>query len=191
MRHATLTCLFGLAGCAMRLLVVPLVILALGGCASRYQELSAGGGVTAAKMTEDVYRVSARGNALTEPTRIQDFVLLKAAETTLAAGRTHFVIIGLSEVGTARNGRQTGLYAFGGAAGPDGGRLMSDMTGANRHSIDGLSGEDVMIRLLKPDASADDKAKALDARQLAENIGPRLKRPQGAPPPEGGAPAGT
>ena len=110
----------------MRLPVVFLVVFALtapvlAGCASRYQEMGPTGGVTAAKMTEDVYRVSARGNALTEPTRIQDFVLLKAAETTLAAGRTHFVIIGLSEVGTARNGRQTGLYAFGGAAAPTAG----------------------------------------------------------------------
>lgn len=161
----------------MRWPMVMVVCLAMGGCASRYQELGPAGGVAAAKMTEDVWRISARGNALTESTAVQDFVLLKAAETTIAAGASHFVIVGMQDVGPARVGRQTGLYAFGGAGGRDGGRLGQDMTGYSRMAPDGLSGEDVMIRLLPATASAEDKAKALDARQLVANIAPRVKRP--------------
>jgi hypothetical protein len=34
----------------------------------------------------DVYRINARGNVYTSADRVQDFALLKAAETTLAAG---------------------------------------------------------------------------------------------------------
>ena len=175
----------------MRWMVVVVVALVLAGCASRYQELGPAGGVTAAKMTDDVWRISARGNALTEATTVQDFVLLKAAETTIAAGGTHFVIIGQQDVGSARSGRQTGLYAFGGAGGRDGGRLTGDMTGYSRVSPNGLSGEDVMIRVLPANASADDKAKALDARQLVANITPRLKRPAGAAASPVTAPDGT
>src|SRR6266498_2923777 len=42
--------------------------------------------------TSAAFRIVARGNAYTGGTRIQDFVLLKAAETTKAAGGTHFII---------------------------------------------------------------------------------------------------
>ena len=50
------------------------------------------GGVSAEPVMTDVYRIVARGNGYTSADRVQDFVLLKAAETTLAAGGSHFLI---------------------------------------------------------------------------------------------------
>lgn len=161
-----------------RVAVLLLLAVALAGCATRYRELGPGGGVTAAKMTADVWRISARVNQLTDPTAAQDYVLLKAAETTIEAGGTHFVIVGLNDVGTSQGGRHTGLFAFGGAGGREGGRLTGDMTGFTRRNVDGLSGEDLMIRVLPGTATAEEKAKALDARDLVANIGPRVKRPK-------------
>lgn len=169
----------------VRVVVVLLLTAALAGCATRYRELGPGGGVTAAKMTADVWRISARVNQLTDPTAAQDYVLLKAAETTIEAGGTHFVIVGLNDVGSTQGGRHTGLFAFGGAGGREGGRLTGDMTGFTRRSVDGLSGEDLMIRVLPTNAAAEDRAKALDARELVANIGQRVKRPK-----DGGATGG-
>ncbi|MBV5263461.1 hypothetical protein [Pinisolibacter aquiterrae] len=120
----------------------------------------------ASKMTDDVWRISGRASALTEAATAQDFVLLKAAETTLAAGGTHFVIVGMEDIGPARAGRQTGLSAFGGAGGREGGRLTQDMVGFSRVSPNGLSGEDAMIRVLGSEATPEERAEALDAAQL-------------------------
>ncbi len=129
-----------------------------GGCASRYQELGPAGGVRASEMTDDVRRISGRGNAPTEAATVRDFVLFEAAETTLAAGGTHFVIVGMEDVGPARTGRQTGLHAFGGAGGREGGRSTPDMVGVSRGSPEGPSGEDVTIRVLGAEATPEEKA---------------------------------
>ncbi|MER2605146.1 MAG: hypothetical protein ABTQ29_04895 [Siculibacillus sp.] len=171
----------GRIGVAVSGLVV-VSMLALGGCATRYQEMGATGGVTAAQMTDDVWRISVRGNVYTEETAMQDFLLLKAAETTIAAGRSHFVIVGMQDVGPARAGRQTGLYAFGTGTGHG---LRREEIGFSRAGQ--MAGEDVMIRLLPPTATAEEKAKGLDAHQLVANIAPRVKRPQGAATPTGSA----
>lgn len=160
-----------------RVVVVVLLAAALAGCQTRYQDLGPTGGVTAAKMTADVWRISARINQLTDPTAAQDYVLLKAAETTIEAGGSHFVVVGLNDVGSTSAGRHAGLFAFGGAAGREGGRLTGDMTGFTRREVNGMSGEDLMIRVLPATATAEEKAKALDARELVANIGSRVKRP--------------
>jgi hypothetical protein len=69
------------------------LLLSMTACATPYTgQMGLMGGVTAEPITQDVVRISARGNGYTSSTRVQDFVLLKAAETTLAAGRTHFII---------------------------------------------------------------------------------------------------
>lgn len=146
--------------------------LALAGCATPYQDMGLTGGVTAAPMTDDVWRISARGNLYTDETRIQDYILLKAAETTVAAGRSHFAIVGLHDASRSRSHRNTGLFTFqdGNTTG-----LHDALTGRGRVEV--KPGEDMMIRLLPPNASAEDKADALDARQLVANIGPRVKQP--------------
>jgi len=51
------------------------------------------GGVKAEPVMTDVYRIVASGNGYTSADRIQDFALLKAAETTLAAGGNYFVVV--------------------------------------------------------------------------------------------------
>lgn len=140
----------------------------LAGCATRYQEMGATGGVTAAQMTDDLWRISARGNLYTDVTMIQDYVLLKAAETTVAAGRTHFAVVGKHD-----EGRAPGLYAVSALGG---GNEQKGFALLNRGPRD--PGEDLMIRLLPRQASAEDKADALDAAQLIANIGRRVKRPE-------------
>lgn len=48
-------------------------------------------------MTKDTFRIKSRGNAYTAGTTVQDYVLLKAAETTKANGGTHFILISAAD----------------------------------------------------------------------------------------------
>ena len=57
----------------------------LAGCSTPYQEMGFTGGVKSQQATADTYRIISRGNSYTSGTTIQDYTLLKAAETTRAA----------------------------------------------------------------------------------------------------------
>lgn len=150
-----------------RVLVIAVVVVGVGGCATRYQEMGATGGVSAAPITDDLWRISARGNLYTEATTIQDHVLLKAAETTLAAGRTHFVIVG--KEGRGARGLSSPAAFGGGVEQSNYGLLAAGRRGPS---------EDLMIRLLPTNASTEDRAEALEASRLVANIGPRVKKPE-------------
>jgi hypothetical protein len=73
---------------AMKFVTTFLGFLIFAGCATKYQEMGFSGGVAAQQITADTFRIVARGNAYTGSTTVQDYVLLKAAETTKAAGAT-------------------------------------------------------------------------------------------------------
>ena len=77
----------------MRFGVALLAAVILSGCATKYQEMGFTGGVVAEPVMTDVYRIVARGNGYTSPDKVQDFALMKAAETTLAVGGTYFVVV--------------------------------------------------------------------------------------------------
>lgn len=57
-----------------------------------YQPLGPGGGFEQTRLQEDVYRVSFRGNRYTLETDVLDFLYLRCAELTVAAGYTHFEV---------------------------------------------------------------------------------------------------
>ena len=154
----------------MRAGVVLCLGLVLAGCATRYQDMGPTGGVTAAQMTDDVWRISARGNLYTDVLQVQDYVLLKAAETTIAAGRTHFAIVGKHD---ATRGATSLLAASGFGASNQ--QLGYGLLGTSRNE----PGEDLMIRVLPLDLAKEDKAEAIDARQIVANVGRRVKRPEG------------
>jgi hypothetical protein len=59
----------------MRIVAVALA-LALGGCSTPYQDMGFAGGVAAQRMTNDTYRIVARGNGYTGSTTIQDYTML-------------------------------------------------------------------------------------------------------------------
>src|SRR5258708_17430666 len=80
----------------------------LGGCATKYQDMSFAGGVAAEPVMTDTYRILARGNGYTAAARVEDFVLLKAAETTIAAGGSHFVVVNQSNQTSVAVGEKPG-----------------------------------------------------------------------------------
>ena len=66
------------------------IVLGLAGCQTPYTQIGALGGVEAIQISADIYGISARGNGFTNTDRVAELVILKAAETTLSAGKSHF-----------------------------------------------------------------------------------------------------
>jgi hypothetical protein len=86
---------------ASALLRCPLTLAALallGGCVAPrptpYQPLQVdGGGYEETRLQENMYRVSFRGNRYTSEQDVIDFLYLRCAELTLAAGYSHFEVV--------------------------------------------------------------------------------------------------
>ena len=69
------------------------VCLAISACATPYGEMGLMGGVSAQRIDETTFEVSARGNGFTDQETISHFVLRKAAEETVADGYDLFMIV--------------------------------------------------------------------------------------------------
>jgi hypothetical protein len=72
--------------------VLLLVGLALGGCATTYQPQGFSGGFTETQLDTNVFRISFKGNGFTNVDRAEELALLRCAEVVLQHGFTHFVI---------------------------------------------------------------------------------------------------
>jgi hypothetical protein len=144
--------------------------LLLAGCGTKYQEMGFTGGVSAEQITKDTYRIVARGNGNTRSTTIQDYALLKAAETTKDAGATHFVIISAADATTAATvvvpGTSTTTFSGNTA-----------YTTRSAGYVDNIikPGQDVHIRVLKL-APGQQMPGAYSADEIIQFIGPRVKR---------------
>jgi hypothetical protein len=138
----------------------------LSGCSTKYQDMGFMGGVTAQPVMTDVYRIVARGNGYTPKATVQDFVLLKAAETTLNAGGTHFVVLNESNQSKVEQTPATvNTTVYGDSA----------FTTYSRGSTFVKAGQDVMIRVLHLKPGESPPAGAFPAQDIAQTIGPRLK----------------
>jgi hypothetical protein len=159
-----------LGGCAMRWCVAILAFALLGGCATKYQQMGLTGGVAAEPLMTDIYRIVARGNGYTSADRVQDFVLLKAAETTLAAGGSHFLILEQSDrtkvdIGQTPGVVQTNVY---------GNSAFTTYTPGSTYNIV-KPGEAVMIRVLRVVPGQTPPPGGFSAQDISNNIGPRLR----------------
>lgn len=72
---------------------VLIAALLVGGCATSYQPKSFSGGFSEIRLNEDTYQISVQGNGYTSTERARNIALLRAAELTLQAGGTRFVVI--------------------------------------------------------------------------------------------------
>ncbi len=140
-------------------------------CATKYQDMGFTGGVAAEPVMTDVYRITARGNGYTSADRVQDFVLLKAAETTLAAGGNYFVVIDEKDRTNIINGQTPGTVqtnVVGHTA------FTTYSPGVNYNIV--KPGEALMIRVLRLKQGETPPSGAFPAQDIANTIGPRLKQ---------------
>lgn len=143
----------------------------LAGCAAQYGDMGLTGGVTAEQMSSDTWRISAAGNAYTSSNKIQDFVLLKSAETTKAAGGTHFIIAG------SRDATQRGTIVTPGTAQTTvaGSTAYTTFTPGDVHTYV-KPGQDAYVRVVRVTPGMQPPPGALSADEIIRFIGPRLKR---------------
>ena len=142
----------------------------LWGCATKYQDMGFTGGVAAEQVTADTWRIRARGNAYTGSATVQDFVLLKAAETTQAAGGTHFQIITAADASRAST-----IVTGGGSTTTFSGNTAFTTSGPVVADTVIKPGQDVYIRILKlpPGQSP---AGVFSAAEIIQFTGPRIQR---------------
>jgi hypothetical protein len=139
--------------------------LALASCATPYTENGMGflGGVEAQMITDDTARISARGNAYTDQARIEDFVLLKSAQTALDHGFTHFAIVSSADASRAGTistpgTMQTNVY---------GSTAFTTYSPGIVHNFV-KPGEDIFVRFCKENCQG-----MLPAQQVVDNLGPK------------------
>jgi hypothetical protein len=155
----------------MRILGIVLLCAALAGCATKYQQMGFTGGVAAEQITADTWRVQARGNAYTNSSTVQDYVLLKAAETTQAAGGTYFQIVSAADASRASTfvtpGTSTTNFVGNTA-----------FTTTSPGSVDTVikPGQDVYVRVLKSAPNAPTPS-VYSAAEIIQFVGPRVQRP--------------
>ena len=154
----------------MRWLAAFLLVVALGGCATKYQEMGFTGGVSAEPVLTDVYRIVARGNGYTSADRVQDFVLLKAAETTLEAGSNYFMIINQSDRTKVLQGQTPGTVQ----TNVVGNTAFTTYTPGSTYNIV-KPGEALMIKVVRLKSGEAPPQGAWPAQDIANTIGPRLK----------------
>lgn len=153
-------------------LAVAALAVWLSGCLSTpYGEMSWTGGVAASQITSDTYRISSRGNGYTSNTTIQDYMLLKAAETTQAAGATHFVVISSADATRTSIGQTPGSAT------------TTFSMGTARTTFDpGMTyqiskpGEDAYIRIVRLNPGQQPPPGAFAAAEIITFIGPRVQR---------------
>jgi hypothetical protein len=154
----------------MRALLIGL-LLALSGCATPYQEMGFAGGVTAAQITDTTFRISGRGNGYTSSTVINDYVMLKAAETTVQHGYTHFMVVGAADASSSSTivtgGTSTTTFV--------GNTAMTTYNPPIAHDIR-KPGEDAFIRVIKVSPGQAPPAGAIAAEEIIRHVGSRVKK---------------
>ena len=82
---------------SLRLICLLLVVMT--GCATvtPYQSEQTGGGYIDLPLSEGRYKISVRGNGWTDRQHVYNIAQVRAAEITLANGKTHFLILDSSD----------------------------------------------------------------------------------------------
>lgn len=148
-------------------LAISLVAM-LAACSTTYGKMGFDGGVAAAPVTSDTFRISARGNGFTDATTVQDYVLLKAAETAIGAGQTHFTIVNNRDATSTSYGQTSGSFSNWG------GGFVTYNPGMTYDIV--KPGEDLMVRVWTPKKGEVLPPNTFNAQEVYANINPRVKR---------------
>jgi hypothetical protein len=138
----------------MRRFVLVLAALLASACQTAYQPSGLGGGFSESRVDENTWRVSFRGNALTSPDRVEQYLLYRCAEITVQNGFDWFIFV---DRGTAA--RYT----------PPSGSGVTAMPGYRKYRS---SAEIRVFKGQKPVENLD----AHDAREVMKFLGPSIGR---------------
>lgn len=160
-----------------------LLMAGLTACSTPYQDMGLLGGVSATRIDTNTVQISGKGNAYTAAATIQQYVLLKAADETLADGYDFFVLVSASDA--SRSGAfyvpgQTTSYTTGNASIV--GNNIYGQTTTHTYTTPGSTfafvkpGEDVIVKMYSGVKPADAPPNVYDARQIEQYLGARIKQ---------------
>ncbi len=164
-------------------------LLALAACAAPptpYQPAvsEASYGYSSAPIDPTTWRISFKGNAATERTRVEDYVLYRSAELALEQGARGFVVlmddiekdVAYYGTGYPYNGYGYVFYRGFSNGRRNGYRSRGFYDGGPSHAVNRYTGL-ITIRLYRREAP-EGIGPAFDARELVSTLGPRITRPE-------------
>lgn len=163
------------AACCRPILAAGLLaaVVACSSTPTPYQPAAGGGtGYVEQQIETDRWRVSFTGNDATALDTVQNYVLYRAAELTVAQGFDSFTVVSRS---TESQGNvaspQIGVGVGGGSGGSGVGIGLSTLLGGSSDRYT------VFMDVVMAKGAAPSGADAYDARQVLSNLGPTVVRP--------------
>ena len=158
------------------------VFLGLSACAlpTLYQPATNGYGFSQQQIEGNRFRVSFSGNSLTARETVENYLLYRAAELTLAQGGDYFVVVNRET--EARSQYDTGFDSYGGYGGygPWGHRHSFIGAGSGRAITEYRAYADIVVYR---GAKSPTEPNAYDARDVTARLAPTVVRPS---PPKAG-----
>lgn len=157
------------------LITLPLAIL-LAGCVSAtpYQPLHKGYGYAEQQVEDTRFRVSFAGNNRTPRSKVETYLLYRAAELTLANGGTHFLISG-TDTETETTFNQTIYGGFGHGHFSHFGHGVGFGTTTTSPRSKRYEAQALVLIVNGADEQGD--LRPFDAESVMRHIGPTLERP--------------
>lgn len=159
-------------------LAVLTALLGLGACGTPtpYQPLTDGQGYAEQPIESDRYRVLFAGNSLTPRQTVDNYLLYRAAEITLAKGFDHFIVVEKdTERSTVYHATGTALGGYRGY-----GRHYDDFTGlgvfGSATSVPHSSYAAFANIVMRKGPKNPKEANAYDAREVLSRLEPRIMR---------------
>ena len=138
-------------------------------------------GYSEQKIENDRYRISFKGNSMTERDTVENYLLFRAAELTLQSGYESFTIV---ERDTDKDSRlrSTGYSRFSYMYfSPRWGWMHSwDPFWSSRSQYDEVTSYEAFAEIVMKRGPKGDDPKSFDARQVSDNLGSTIRRPVGA-----------
>jgi hypothetical protein len=170
-----------------RISIVALALLT-SACATTYGELGGwtNDGVAAEQLTADTFRIRSRGNSNTEDAAVQDFAMLRAAETMRSNCLTHFVVLeGVDRTEVEENVTPEQVTTTIKEKVVDG-KKEKVVERSYTPSVSWTSvrpGADFYVRGLRVAPGERAPLEAISADEVLRFVGPRVVRRKNAPPP--------
>lgn len=160
----------------MRSVISISTIVALAGCATAYQADGLSGGYTETQLSQNVYRVSFKGNGFTHAETADDMALLRSAELMLEKGFPFFLI----ENGSSRTNYMTVTSPVRANttgtidANSNTFRARTTFSGGNTTMIQSPTTTNVVMGFKeKPESGGI----VFESRQVFDSLAPKYKRP--------------
>jgi len=162
------------------------VATALGACASGPTPYQAAAGYdrgySEQKIENERYRISFKGNSMTDRDTVENYLLFRAAELTLQNGYDSFTIVNRDTDKDSRTRGYGGYSRFSHMyLSPHGGWVHAwDPFWSTSSRYEQVTSYEAFAEIVMKRGSKGDDPSAFDAHQVSQNLGGQIVRPSGA-----------